>query len=115
MSKDYAASLKDLQRRLGKLGGAIGPQMKAFNELHKASGADGALSAKIKELMSLSSSICLRCEGCILFHLNAALKAGASREEIAETIGVAVQMGGGPAVIYGSLALEALEQLQPSA
>lgn len=112
MSKDHAASLKEIQGRLGKLGAAIRPQMAAYGELHKSAVADGALSTKVKELMALSSSICMRCEGCILFHLSAALKAGATHEEVAETIGVSVQMGGGPAVIYGSIAVEALEQFQ---
>ncbi|MCB0345739.1 MAG: carboxymuconolactone decarboxylase family protein [Bdellovibrionales bacterium] len=111
MPKDYTSSLKDIQSRLGKLGAVIKPHMAAYSELHKAAVADGALSPKVKELMALASSICMRCEGCILFHLNAAIKAGASKEEVAESIGVAVQMGGGPAVIYGSIAAEALEQM----
>ncbi len=110
MSKDHASALKDIQTRLGKLGGLIKPQMSAYGELHKSAVAEGALSTKVKELMALSSAICMRCEGCILFHTSAALKAGASKEEVAECIGVAVQMGGGPAVIYGGIAAEALEQ-----
>lgn len=86
--------------------------MSAFSDLHKASTADGALSSKIKELIALSIGITLRCDGCISFHIKDALKAGASKKEIVETIGVAVLMGGGPSVMYGCEALEALEQFQ---
>ncbi|BAS27730.1 carboxymuconolactone decarboxylase family protein [Limnochorda pilosa] len=62
------------------------------------------------ELMSLAIAIVVHCEGCIACHVHDALDHGASREEVAETVGVAVMMGGGPSVVYGSLALEALEQ-----
>ena len=84
--------------------------MKAFASLHKASIADGALSSKTKELISLGIAITVRCEGCISYHVHDALKAGATAEEIVETIGVAILMGGGPAMVYGCEALEALEQ-----
>lgn len=74
--------------------------------------ADGVLSAKVKELIALGIAITVRCDGCIAFHVHDALEAGASRKEVAETIGVAVLMGGGPSVVYGSEALEALEQFE---
>ena len=84
--------------------------MKAFASLHKASIADGTLNSKTKELISLGIAITVRCEGCISYHVHDALKAGATAEEIVETIGVAILMGGGPAMVYGCEALEALEQ-----
>lgn len=56
----------------------------------------------------------VRCDGCVAYHVHDALEAGASRDEIVEVIGVAVLMGGGPAVVYGSEALEAVEQFQGS-
>ena len=55
-------------------------------------------------------AIALRCDGCITLHVGDAINAGASSEEILETIGVAVLMGGNPAVVYGCEAMEALEQ-----
>lgn len=54
---------------------------------------------KAKELMALSIAVCVRCDGCIAYHVHDALEAGASRDEIAEAIGVAVLMGGGPSVV----------------
>ncbi|MCB1385932.1 MAG: carboxymuconolactone decarboxylase family protein [Nitratireductor sp.] len=77
----------------------------------KAASAGGALDGRTKELMAFSISIAIRCEDCIIFHLRAALSHGAGREEIVEAISVAIEMGGGPSVVYGGRALEALEGL----
>lgn len=86
--------------------------MSGFGAMHRAATADGHLSAKVKELIALAVSITSHCDGCISFHTHDALKAGASREEIAEAVGVAVLMGGGPAVVYGSDALDAVDQFE---
>ena len=95
---------------MGELGAEIPATMSGFNSLHKASTAEGVLSSKTKELIALGIAITVRCDGCIAFHVHDALKSGASSEEIVETIGVAVMMGGGPALMYGCEALEALNQ-----
>jgi len=110
MIKDYSKNYNDLTRLMGELGTKIPETMKGFNELHKASIAEGALTTKTKELIALGIAITVRCDGCIAFHVNDALKSGASSQEIMETIGVAVLMGGGPAVVYGCEAMEALSQ-----
>lgn len=89
--------------------------MSGFAKLHSASVADGALSPKVKELMALAIGINVRCDGCLSYHVHDALQAGASREEILETIGVAIMMGGGPSVVYGCEAFEALQQFAPAA
>ena len=65
--------------------------------------------------MALAIAIAIRCEGCIAYHVHDAIAAGATREEIAETIGVAVMMGGGPAAVYGAEALEAAGQFGAAA
>jgi AhpD family alkylhydroperoxidase len=74
---------------------------KAFN--------DGALNKKTKELMALSISIVTKCEPCMEWHLDQAMKAGATDEEIYETIDVAIEMGGGQALAYSRFVLNALE------
>jgi len=78
----------------------------------KPASTDGALSAKVKELIALAIGIVVHCAGCISFHIHDAIEAGASREEIVDAISFAIMMGGGPAVVYGSQALEALEQFE---
>ena len=86
--------------------------MAGFGELHASSMSAGALDTKTKELIALSIGIAVRCNGCIAFHVNDALVAGATREEVLETIGVAILMGGGPSMVYGCEALEALDQFE---
>ncbi len=86
--------------------------MGAFIEMHHLGASDGALLVKHKELIALGIGIRVRCEGCILSHINDGLKAGATHGEIVETIDIAVYMGGGPCIIYGSKALAVLEEFE---
>ncbi|CAM4269206.1 carboxymuconolactone decarboxylase family protein [Zobellia nedashkovskayae] len=110
MIKDYGKHYNDLTRLIKELGSSIPETIGGFNSLHKASTAEGVLSTQTKELIALGIAITVRCDGCIAFHVHDAIEAGASSEEIIETIGVAVMMGGGPALMYGCEALEALNQ-----
>ncbi len=84
---------------------------KAFTAMHHAALGDGALSTKHKELMCIVVGVMTHCADCIGFHMRAAIKAGATREEVAETIAVCIMMGGGPGYMYGMKALEAFDQL----
>ena len=84
---------------------------KGFTELHKTTMYDGDVSLKHKELIALAIGIVRQCSDCIGFHVEAAAKAGATKDEIAETVGVCMMMGGGPAYMYGARALEAYDQL----
>ncbi len=81
-----------------------------FTALHRASMKDGVLSRKEKELMALAIGIARQCADCIGFHVKAAIAAGASRDEVAETVSVSIMMGGGPAYMYGAKALAAYDQ-----
>jgi AhpD family alkylhydroperoxidase len=82
----------------------------AFNGLHETALSDGALSRKLKEIMAVSIAIATHCEGCIAWHVSGAIKAGATREEVAEAVSVAILMGGGPATYYGAHALKYLDE-----
>ncbi len=110
MIKDYSKHYNNLTKLMGEMGTRIPATMQGFNALHKASNNEGVLSSKTKELIALGIAITVRCDGCIAFHVHDALISGASSEEIMETIGVAIMMGGGPSVVYGCEAMEALEQ-----
>lgn len=110
MIKDYSKKYHDLVKSMKELGLKIPEVMNGFTVLHSESLKEGALSSKIKELIALGIAITVRCDGCISLQVHDALNAGASSEEILETIGVAVLMGGGPALVYGCEAMEALEQ-----
>jgi len=108
--KTYPEYYQQLQKLAGRLGKEIKEPFTSFAQLHGAALADGALSRKVKELMSLAISVSGRCQGCIAYHVHDALRAGATRQEILEAIGVSIFMGGGPSMVYGCEALKALDE-----
>ena len=89
--------------------------MKAFREMGGAAHQSGTLDAKTKELLAVAISVAVRCDPCITYHVEGARKHGASREEIAETLGLAVYMGAGPSAMYAAQALEAYDQYTDAA
>ena len=90
--------------------------IKGFSGLHQATMKAGALSVREKELTALAIGIAVRCENCIYSHVRAALNAGATRDQVLETAGVAVLMQGGPSYTYLPRVTEALDALeQPAA
>jgi AhpD family alkylhydroperoxidase len=108
--KDFPSQYKELNAWMEKLGQAMPEVMQGFGALHEAAIKQGALDPKTKELIALSIGITVRCDGCIAYHVHDAMAAGASKEEIAETVSVAILMGGGPSVVYGIEAMQALSQ-----
>ena len=110
--KDYPKRHKEIAAGMAGMGKEIPETMKAFRELHHAAASDGVLGSKIKELIALAIAVNVRCDGCIAFHVNDALKAGASRDEIMEALGVAILMGGGPSMMYAVEAVQAMEQFE---
>ncbi len=87
---------------------------KPFLELEEKAFSDGALTKKAKELMALSISIVTKCEPCMEWHLDQAMQAGATDEEIYETIDVAIEMGGGQAGAYARFVLKAMAYFKES-
>jgi len=110
MPKDYKAITKDISEYIGELRKVVPEPMKGFSEMAKAATADGALDKKTKELIALAIGVSQRCDGCIGFHAKALKDLGATREEIAETMAMAVYMGGGPVLMYAADALRAYDQ-----
>jgi AhpD family alkylhydroperoxidase len=94
-----------------QLGSETEKFMPAFTQFREQVLAAGALSYHIKQLMALTIVIVMHCDKCIDTYVRDALKAGASRDEILEAIGVALLMGGAPVIVYASEALDALNQL----
>lgn len=110
--KDFPAHLQELSTWMEKLGAQMPGVMQSFGALHQASLKPGALDTKTKELIALGIAITVRCDGCISFHVHDAIEAGATEKEIAETVSVAILMGGGPSVVYGIEAMQAFSQYQ---
>ena len=103
MTRAYATQLRDVRT-------GIPDVMKGFSATAQAALRANALDTKTKELLSLGIAVATRCDPCIAFHAEAAVKQGASREEILETVGIAIYMGAGPSVMYAAKALEAFDQ-----
>lgn len=101
------AVLRELGPLHRKLRHAIPEVYAGFGELSKAAVADGALDRRTKELIALAIGVVEGCDGCIASHGQAAARAGATRQEAAEAIGVAFLMHGGPATIHGARAYDA--------
>ena len=106
----YPNRLRNVKKNSHTLAVAQPAVMETFAKLHQAAGATGALDRKTKELMAVAISITRGCDDCIAHHVHDAIEAGATREEFADALGVAVLMGGGPGMIYASHAIDAIDQ-----
>lgn len=112
---DHSTLIKHINENITPLRKAQSEAMAGFGQLAKASMADGALSAKHKELMALAIGITQHCSGCIGFHVKALVKLGCTRAELDEMLAVCVYMGGGPALMYAAEASAAWDAMAPSA
>ncbi len=110
MNKDYPEIAGSVSESTARLRRSLPELMNAYGAMSEAAMADGALTEKAKELIALAISCIVRCDGCISLHAHGAMRQGATREEVAEAVGVAVFMGGGPAVVRAAEALDAFDQ-----
>ena len=106
---DYRAQLND---RVGDLAGLSQDTVKGFVTLDRAGARTSHLGAKVRELISLAVAVTTRCDGCIAVHSKAAIEHGATREEIAEALGVAIAMNTGAALTYSARVLDAVDRLE---
>jgi AhpD family alkylhydroperoxidase len=107
--------MRSLSQPLRELRGGASDVMKSFSAIAGAALKAGALDTKTKELIAIAIGVAIRCDDCIAFHVKAAIGAGATREELMETLGMAVYMGAGPSVMYAAHAVEAMGQLSDKA
>jgi AhpD family alkylhydroperoxidase len=110
MHKDWPQMASELSGALKVLRAGTPDTMKAFSTLAQAALAPKALDGKTKELLALGIAVAIRCDGCVAFHAEAAVRQGASRDEVMEAMGMAIYMGAGPSVMYAAQALEAFDQ-----
>ncbi|MDP6182869.1 MAG: carboxymuconolactone decarboxylase family protein [Gammaproteobacteria bacterium] len=101
---DYA------KKAFGKFGDVLPDTMSAFGKLQQTTFRDGALDIKTKELIALGISVAQGCDGCMAWHSAALNDLGVSREEAAEALGVAVEMGGGVALYSAAKAMDGYDQ-----
>jgi AhpD family alkylhydroperoxidase len=102
---DLAAPTKSLRE-------AIPEAWAGFGQMHKGAMSDGALSRATKEIIATVIAVAEQCDGCIAYHAKSAVRAGADPNEMAEALGVALLMMGGPATVYGPRAWEAFNEFR---
>jgi AhpD family alkylhydroperoxidase len=95
--------VRDLRQRLPAV-------FEAYGSIHGAAMADGALDAKTKELIALAIAVSKQCDGCIASHARGAARRGATEEEVAEALGVAILMNGGPGTVHAPRAFSAYRE-----
>jgi AhpD family alkylhydroperoxidase len=110
MTKSYPEITKRISSGMKTLRSDITDTMQGFSAMAAAATKDGVLDKKTKELIALAIGVSTRCDGCIGFHVKALVDLGALREEIEETLGMAIYMGGGPSLMYAADAMLAYEQ-----
>jgi AhpD family alkylhydroperoxidase len=112
MNHDWKQMTLDMSGAVKELRGGTPDVMKSFSAMARAALEPKALDTKTKELVALGISVAARCDACVAFHAEAAVKRGATRDEIMETMGMAIYMGAGPAVMYAAQAVEAYDQFK---
>lgn len=110
MSKEYKNIVADISVYAGELRKLIPETMKGFSAMANSATETKVLDEKTKELIALALGVAARCDGCLGFHSRTLVKLGATREEIAETLGMAIYMGGGPSLMYAADALRAFDE-----
>lgn len=110
MSKSFSVITADASKGMATLRKSIPETMKGFGTMAQSALAAGALSALEKELIALGIGVAARCDACIGFHVKALIKLGVTQEQLMETLGVAVYMGGGPSMMYAAEAVQAYEE-----
>lgn len=102
---------EESKRLLGKFSEAlphvISAERAVLSEVYK----DGALSTKVKRLISLAIALRVGCTNCVLAQTMNALKAGASKEEILETLSVEMAMTGTTGIAWSLRVIKLLEEL----
>jgi AhpD family alkylhydroperoxidase len=108
MMFDWNSYRKQLAQRIGEIGKLSPETTRGYRELSQAGEKANVLGAKTRELIALAVAVTRQCDGCIAVHTDAALKNGATREEIAEALGVAIAVNAGATLVYSSRVMDAV-------
>jgi AhpD family alkylhydroperoxidase len=102
---------KELQPKAKAMRELVPEVFSGYVQMSRAAMGDGSLTAKHKELIALAIAATRECDGCIAAHARKAAGSGASREEVAEAMGVVIMMNGGPGTVWGPRAFAAFEEI----
>lgn len=107
MMLDWNTYHQQLLATIGGIGKLSPDTVRGYGQLSEAGTKTGRLDAKTRELIALAVSVTRQCDGCITVHTDAAIKHGATREEIMEALGVAISVNAGATLVYSARVLDA--------
>jgi AhpD family alkylhydroperoxidase len=107
MMLDWNGYLKQLMSTIGEIGTASPDIVRGYRALSDAGQKTGKLDGKTRELIALGVAVTRQCDECITVHTHAAIKAGATKEELIEALGVAIAVNAGAALVYSARTLDA--------
>ena len=110
---DWNAYREKLMGGIGELHGLSPGTVDGYAQASAAGSKTGHLSSKTRELIAIAVAVTTRCDGCIAVHAERAVKEGATEQEIAEALGVAVALNAGAALVYSARALDAVKSTAP--
>jgi AhpD family alkylhydroperoxidase len=110
MMLDWNDYRKQLDAGVREVGELSPDTIRGYMALSAAGQKKDLLGAKIRELIALAVAVTLRCDGCITVHTAAAIKHGATKEEIAEALGVAISVNAGAALVYSTRVMDAFKE-----
>ena len=109
MMLDWTNYHQELLARLGEITRLSPDTIKGYQVLSGAGARTGQFDGKTRELIALACAVTLRCDGVITVHATAAVKHGATKEQLVEVLGVAIALGAGAALVYSVRTLEAFQ------
>lgn len=112
---DWTAKIEGTRDQLRALYKAAPEASKGFATLSKGVKENGVLEFKTKEFVALGIAVATHCDSCIALHIDTLIRNGATREEVADVLGMTIQMGGGPSMMYAAKALECYDQFAAKA
>ena len=111
----YTDLTRGISAELAQLRTEMPDTLRGFSALAKAATQDGALDKKTKELIAIALSVAARCDPCIGFHVQTYVQLGGTRAELADALGMAVYMGGGPSLMYAAKTSAAFDEFSAAA
>jgi AhpD family alkylhydroperoxidase len=107
MMLDWNAYQAQVLAGVGELGKVSVGTVRGYRELSEAGSKTAALDPKTRELIALAVAVTRQCDGCITIHTDAAIKHGATKDEVVEALGVAIAVNAGAALVYSTRVLDA--------
>ena len=114
MIRDWKAYKAQISNALREMSASNPDIVRAYSAFHHASAQSKHLDAKTRELIALAVAVTLRCDGCVNAHSEAAVKVGASKDEIVDALGVAVMVNAGATMVYSAHTIDAFDTYKPT-